>query len=200
MALVEDEIDSVHRETPVNRLRYSRRMGSNDSNESLGASAGHTDRELLVRDMNKNATLEANLLFRGNTLLTKSLDSHMRRVGREYLEEALGAKVREINEKDPDCEVDPNRVSAPADLERNWRRLLGYTQDVWKSIVAAKAKCPIELRRIFRHVRACAEDRYGDFLRSVSFSSVSGFLFLRFFCPAVLNPKLFGLMKGMSAL
>jgi hypothetical protein len=200
MALVEDEIDSVHRETPVNRLRYSRRMGSNDSNESLGQSVGHTDRELLVRDMNKNATLEANLLFRGNTLLTKSLDSHMRRVGREYLEEALGAKVREINEKDPDCEVDPNRVSAPADLERNWRRLLGYTQDVWKSIVAAKAKCPIELRRIFRHVRACAEDRYGDFLRSVSFSSVSGFLFLRFFCPAVLNPKLFGLMKGMSAL
>lgn len=206
MALVEDEIDSVHRETPVNRLRYSRRMGSNDSNESLGAGGGsggggggHTDRELLVRDMNKNATLEANLLFRGNTLLTKSLDSHMRRVGREYLEEALGAKVREINEKDPDCEVDPNRIASPGDLDRNWRKLIGYTQDVWKSIVAAKAKCPIELRRIFRHVRACAEDRYGDFLRSVSFSSVSGFLFLRFFCPAVLNPKLFGLMKGKLA-
>ncbi|KAM0718581.1 hypothetical protein Q7P37_005651 [Cladosporium fusiforme] len=198
MALVEDEIDSVHKETPINRLRYSRRMGSNDSSESLGASGGHQDRELIVRDLNKNATLEANLLFRGNTLLTKSLDSHMRRIGKEYLEEALGAKVRELNEKDPDCEVDPNRVATPGDIERNWRRLIGHTQEVWKSIVGAKAKCPIELRRIFRHVRACAEDRYGDFLRSVSFSSVSGFLFLRFFCPAVLNPKLFGLMKGMS--
>ncbi|KAI7031731.1 hypothetical protein KC352_g47421, partial [Hortaea werneckii] len=52
-----------------------------------------------------------------------------------------------------------------------------------------------ELRMIFRHIRACAEDRYGDFLRTVSYSSVSGFLFLRFFCPAVLNPKLFGLLK-----
>lgn len=197
MALVEDEIDSVHKETPINRLRYSRRMGSNDSNDSLGTTAVHQDRELIVRDLNKNATLEANLLFRGNTLLTKSLDSHMRRIGKEYLEEALGAKVREINEKDPDCEVDPNRVAVAGDIDRNWRRLLGHTQEVWKSIVAAKAKCPIELRRIFRHVRACAEDRYGDFLRSVSFSSVSGFLFLRFFCPAVLNPKLFGLMKGM---
>lgn len=197
MALVEDEIDSVHKESSVNRLRYSRRMGSNDSSESHPGVANQ-DRELIVRDMNKNATLEANLLFRGNTLLTKSLDSHMRRVGREYLEEALGAQVRDINEKDLDCEVDPNRVAVPGDLDRNWRRLLGLTQEVWKSIVTAKAKCPIELRRIFRHVRACAEDRYGDFLRSVSFSSVSGFLFLRFFCPAVLNPKLFGLMKGMS--
>jgi hypothetical protein len=70
---------------------------------------------------------------------------------------------------------------------------------VWKGILSAKHRCPIELRIIFRHIRACAEDRYGDFLRTVSYSSVSGFLFLRFFCPAVLNPKLFGLLKGECA-
>ncbi|TKA69090.1 hypothetical protein B0A55_09835 [Friedmanniomyces simplex] len=192
MALVEEEIDGITKESPMNRLRYSRRLGSNDSHE---AHASHSDRELIVRDLNKNATVEANLLFRGNTLLTKSLDTHMRRVGKEYLEESLGAKIREINEKDPECEVDPNRVGNPQDLDRNWRRLLLFTQEVWKCIVAAKAKCPVELRVIFRHIRACAEDRYGDFLRSVSYSSVSGFLFLRFFCPAVLNPKLFGLLK-----
>ncbi|KAK1000102.1 GTPase activating factor [Friedmanniomyces endolithicus] len=192
MALVEEEIDGITKESPLNRLRYSRRLGSNDSHEAF---ASHSDRELIVRDLNKSATVEANLLFRGNTLLTKSLDTHMRRVGKEYLEESLGAKIREINEKDPDCEVDPNRVNNPQDLDRNWRRLLMFTQEVWKSVVAAKAKCPVELRVIFRHIRACAEDRYGDFLRSVSYSSVSGFLFLRFFCPAVLNPKLFGLLK-----
>ncbi|KAK5120678.1 hypothetical protein LTR85_006036 [Meristemomyces frigidus] len=195
MALVEEEIDGIHKETPITRLRYSRRIGSNDSNDSLGTGGPNSDRELIVRDLGKNATVEANLLFRGNTLLTKSLDTHMRRVGKEYLEESLGAKIREINDKDPNCEVDPNRVDSPSDLDRNWRRLQLFTQDVWKAILAAKAKCPIELRIIFRHIRACAEDRYGDFLRSVSYSSVSGFLFLRFFCPAVLNPKLFGLLK-----
>ena len=184
MALIEEEIDGLTKETPLNRLRYSRRIGSNDSAESHGtAGHPHGDRELIVRDMNKNATVEANLLFRGNTLLTKSLDTHMRRVGKEYLEESLAAKIRDINEKDPDCEVDPNRVHSPQDLERNWRRLLQFTQDVWKSILAAKSKCPVELRIIFRHIRACAEDRYGDFLRTVSYSSVSGFMFLRFFCP-----------------
>lgn len=196
MALIEEEIDGVHKETPISRLRYSRRVGSNDSNDPLGSGVGNSDRELIVRDLNKNATLEANLLFRGNTLLTKSLDSHMRRVGKEYLEESLAAKMKDINDKDLDCEVDPNRVSSPQDVDRNWRRLLLFTQEVWKAIVASKHRCPVELRIIFRHIRACAEDRYGDFLRTVSYSSVSGFLFLRFFCPAVLNPKLFGLLKG----
>ena len=197
MALVEEEIDGIHKETPISKLRYSRRVGSDASHDTLGTGGGSTDRELLVRDFSKNATLEANLLFRGNTLLTKSLDTHMRRVGKEYLEEALGPKIKEINDKDPDCEVDPNRVASPQEMDRNWRRLLLFTQKVWNSILTSKDKCPIELRVIFRHVRACAEDRYGDFLRSVKYSSVSGFLFLRFFCPAVLNPKLFGLLKGV---
>ena len=197
MALAEEEIDGIHKETPISKLRYTRRLGSDASHDSLGTGGGSSDREMIVRDMNKNAALEANLLFRGNTLLTKSLDSHMRRVGKEYLEEALMAKLREISEKDPDCEVDPNRVGSQSELDKNWRRLLLLTQDVWKAIVASKDRCPVELRVIFRHIRACAEDRYGDFLRSVSYSSVSGFLFLRFFCPAVLNPKLFGLLKGM---
>ena len=195
-ALVEEEIDGIHKETPISKLRYSRRVGSDVSHEGTGSA--HSDRELIVRDLNKNATLEANLLFRGNTLLTKSLDTHMRRIGKEYLEESLGAKIREINEKEPDCEVDPSRVPNPQQIDANWKRLLTITHEVWKSIVAAKPRCPIELRVIFRHIRACAEDRYGDFLRSVCYSSVSGFLFLRFFCPAVLNPKLFGLLNGKS--
>jgi len=196
MSLVEEEIDGIHKETPLSRLRYSRRMGSNDSSESPAAGGSHSDRELIVRDLNKNATLEANLLFRGNTLLTKSVDTHMRRIGKEYLEECLAAKIKEINDKNLDCEVDPNRLASPQDMDRNWRRINHYTEEVWKSIVATKQRCPIELRIIFRHIRACAEDRYGDFLRTVTYSSVSGFLFLRFFCPAVLNPKLFGLIKG----
>lgn len=197
MALVEEEIDGIHKETPVSRLRYSSRIGG--SNDGDGPVSANSERELIVRDMNKNATLEANLLFRGNTLLTKSLDSHMRRVGKEYLLAVLGPTIREIAERNPDCEVDPNRVGNEQELKKNWSRLLSSTQDVWIAIKSSVKKAPVELRIIFRHIRACAEDRYGDFLRSVSYSSVSGFLFLRFFCPAVLNPKLFGLLKGKSS-
>ncbi|MCJ1320743.1 hypothetical protein MMC15_006084 [Xylographa vitiligo] len=189
MSLVEEEIDGIHKESSVSRFRYSRRIASNDSFDS------GIERELILRDLGKSATVEANLLFRGNSLLTKALDLHMRRLGKEYLEETLSERLRDIDESDPDCEVDPNRVRQKEDLHRNWRNIIALTEAVWKAIAASASRCPPELRMIFRHIRACAEDRYGDFLRTVAYSSVSGFLFLRFFCPAVLNPKLFGLLK-----
>lgn len=189
-ALVEDEIDGVHKESTVNRIRYNSRIQSNDSRELT------QNRELIVRDLGRTATVEANLLFRGNSLLTKALDLHMRRLGKEYLEETIGEQIHEIDETEPECEVDPSRVPRADDLERNWRTLVSQTTSFWKSIAGSASRCPPELRMIFRHIRACAEDRYGDFLRTVTYSSVSGFLFLRFFCPAILNPKLFGLLKG----
>ncbi|KAL4920327.1 hypothetical protein BDW62DRAFT_15840 [Aspergillus aurantiobrunneus] len=188
-ALVEDEIDGIHKESTANRLRYTSRIHSNDTRES------GQEREVLVRDLGRTATVEANLLFRGNSLLTKALDYHMRRLGKEYLEETIGERLYEIDETDPECEVDPSRIHRADDLERNWKNLVSLTTSVWKSIAGSASRCPAELRLIFRHVRACADDRYGDFLRSVTYSSVSGFLFLRFFCPAILNPKLFGLLK-----
>lgn len=190
MSLVEDEIDNIHKDTPVSKFRYGRRIASNDSYES------GVEREMVLRDLGKSATVEANLLFRGNSLLTKALDLHMRRLGKEYLEDTLSELIRDIDGSDPDCEVNPNHVQNPDDLRRNWRNLISLTENVWKSIAASASRCPPELRMIFRHIRACADDRYGDFLRTVTYSSVSGFLFLRFFCPAVLNPKLFGLLKG----
>jgi hypothetical protein len=80
-ALVEDEIDGIGKELPARRVRWSRRIGSNESSVS--------DREQNVRDMGKSLQGEANLLFRGNSLLTQALDFHMRRLGKEYLEDVL---------------------------------------------------------------------------------------------------------------
>lgn len=190
LSLVEEEIDNVHKETNHSKYRYGRRITSNDSFES------GIEREIIVRDLGKSAVVEANQLFRGNTLLTKALDCHMKRLGHDYLEEVLGEKIRHIDESNPECEVDPNRVQDPDDLQRNWRTLSALIESVWTSISGSALRCPPELRLIFRHIAACADDRYGDFLRTVTYSSVSGFLFLRFFCPALLNPHLFGLLKG----
>ena len=188
--LIEEEIDGIHRDTPPLRMRFSGRLQSTDSYENA------EQRELLVRDLNRSANQEANLLFRGNSLSTKALDSHMRRLGNDYLEAVLGSRLRKIAERDLDCEVDPIRVRSAEQADRNWSTLLNLTSSIWKAISDSADTCPTALRALFRHVRSCAEDRYGSFIRTVKYTSVSGFLFLRFFCPAILNPQLFGLTTG----
>lgn len=140
---------------------------------------------------------DANILFRGNSLLTKALDTHMRRVGHEYLEETLGPHLRQIAIDDVYCEVDPMKLESNDNVTRNWKTLITITRSIWGTIYKSPHKCPLELRKIFSHIRKCVKDRYGKTFSQVSYSSVCGFLFLRFFCPAILNPKLFGLMKGI---
>jgi len=187
--LVEDEIDGIGNQTTMKKYRFSSRLKSNDSIDAA------TDRELIVRDMSKSLAGEANLLFRGNSLLTQSLEFHMRRLGKEYLEEILQEKLFEINEINPDCEVDPSKIPHESDLDQHWTVLIHYTTEVWKCIANSANRLPPELRHILKYIRAVAEDRYGDFLRTVTYTSVSGFLFLRFICPAILSPKLFNLLR-----
>ncbi|KAI5857977.1 hypothetical protein BZA05DRAFT_111491 [Tricharina praecox] len=177
MALAEGEIDGLHKETPI----IEDKPTSQHESEPL---ARH-----------KSGLVDANILFRGNSLLTRALDTHMKRLGREYLEETLGDHLQKIAAEDTYCEVDPMRIDSPEHIQRNWKQLLSITRTIWQAIFTSASRCPLELRKILRHIRLCVEDRYGDLLRTVSYSSVCGFLFLRFFVPAILNPKLFGLLK-----
>ncbi|KAM7221357.1 hypothetical protein V8F06_003325 [Rhypophila decipiens] len=190
MNMVEEEIDGIGNQAVMKKPpRFSQRLRSNESVEST------SDREQIVRDMGKSLQGEANLLFRGNSLLTQALEFHMRRLGKEYLEETLADKINEINEMDPDCEVDPSKIHHADDIEKHWNLLIQLTTEIWECISSSAARLPAELRQILKYIRAVAEDRYGDFLRTVSYTSVSGFLFLRFLCPAILNPKIFGLLR-----
>jgi hypothetical protein len=190
VGLVDEEIDGIYRDTQPTRMRFSNRLHSNDSYESA------ENRELLVRDLSRTATMEANLLFRGNSILTKALDAHMRRLGGDYLHESVADIIKAIVESDPDCEIDPSRIRSQDQLEANQENLTALTRSIWQAVIESASSCPHKLRLIFRHIRSCAEDRYGSFIRTVGYTSVSGFLFLRLICPALLNPKLFGLVDG----
>lgn len=190
MALVEDEIDGIGQQAQMKKMRFSRRLKSSEALDVANAN----EREAL-RDMGKTLAGEANLLFRGNSLLTQALEFYMRRLGSDYVEEILGDKIYEINEINPNCEVDPGKLQQGEDINQHWDQLIHFTNEIWECIAQSASRFPPELRHILKYIRAVAEDRYGDFLRTVAFTSVSGFLFLRFICPAVLNPKLFGLLR-----
>ncbi|KAK9390458.1 hypothetical protein V1515DRAFT_21417 [Lipomyces mesembrius] len=148
-----------------------------------------------LASINSAAIADANLLFRGNSLLTKSLDAHMRRIGHDYLTATLGDVIRHIVAGDAYCEVDPTKLANPETLDEHWARLNSYMTSIWDKICHSARQCPPGLRRIFHNIRLHIENRFGEFLMAAWYSGISGFLFLRFFCPAVMSPKLFGLIQ-----
>uniref|UniRef100_A0A182JMT7 Ras GTPase-activating protein n=1 Tax=Anopheles atroparvus TaxID=41427 RepID=A0A182JMT7_ANOAO len=131
-------------------------------------------------------------IFRGNTLVSKMMDEAMRLSGLHYLHATLRPIVEEIFAEKKPCEIDPTRVKDVGAIEGNLHNLQDYVGKVFEAITKSAVKCPPILCEIFHNLRECAA-KYFPQNKEVRYSVVSGFIFLRFFAPAILGPKLFDL-------
>ncbi|NXJ86283.1 RASL1 protein, partial [Trogon melanurus] len=156
-------------------------------------------------------TTDPNTLFRSNSLASKSVEQFMKVVGLPYLHEVLKPVVNRIFEEKKYVELDPGKmelsrgrrvISFKGSLsearvrESSLELLKGYLGDILDAIVGSVDKCPLLMRVVFKQLRRRAEERFPSAQHEeVRYFSISGFLFLRFFAPAILTPKLFGLWE-----
>uniref|UniRef100_A0A8C6AA24 RAS protein activator like 1 n=1 Tax=Marmota marmota marmota TaxID=9994 RepID=A0A8C6AA24_MARMA len=153
-------------------------------------------------------TTDPNTLFRSNSLASKSMEQFMKLVGMRYLHEVLKPVVSRIFEEKKYVELDPckmdlgraRRISfkgAPSEdqvRESSLGLLTGYLGAIVDAIVGSVGCCPPAMRRAFKQLRVCVAERFPQAEhQDVKYLAVSGFLFLRFFAPAILTPKLFDL-------
>ena len=159
-------------------------------------------------------------LFRGNTVLTKTIESSMAWYGKAFLETSLGATIRRLCLENVSIEVDPLRnAKGPKDVERNVDLLVYWCREIWEQIYSVRQQCPkyvlvhlslhivlqraSAMRKLFEYIRQLVERRYPPEGQSTGSNnelprqSVSAFCFLRFIVPAILHPHLFGLCSGM---
>ncbi|ODQ64651.1 Rho GTPase activation protein, partial [Nadsonia fulvescens var. elongata DSM 6958] len=151
-----------------------------------------------------------NSLFRGNTLMSKCIDYYMQIVGLEFLQKYIQPITDEIINDRIILEIDPNRLDsseATAEISENKKRLLKYVELTWSNIRLNIENLPLSIKRILSHLRhkleetlsfeENTEDARGEIQskNGVIFNCLSAFIFLRFLCPAILNPKLFGLSQ-----
>nr|XP_023415256.1 rasGAP-activating-like protein 1 isoform X1 [Loxodonta africana]XP_023415257.1 rasGAP-activating-like protein 1 isoform X1 [Loxodonta africana] len=153
-------------------------------------------------------TTDPNTLFRSNSLASKSMEQFMKLVGMPYLHEVLKPVVNRIFEEKKYMELDPckmelgrtRRISFKGTSSEEHVRetslglLTGYLGPIMDAIVGSVERCPPAMRLAFKQLRRRVEEHFPQAEHEdLKYLAISGFLFLRFFAPAILTPKLFDL-------
>ncbi|CAI8014988.1 Ras GTPase-activating protein 1 [Geodia barretti] len=133
-------------------------------------------------------------LFRASTLATMLMDQLMKLTAMDYLHSVLREPIQRIADLRDSCELDPSKLPRGTDLTPHLHLMEVQLQNILVSIFTSVDSCPLHLRYIFH----CLQDRVVQKWPTdgtVRTRAVSGFLFLRLICPALINPLHFNLLS-----
>ncbi|KAF3210891.1 Ras GTPase activating protein ira2 [Orbilia oligospora] len=150
-------------------------------------------KELIEQEV-ANTESESELLRR-NCVATKMLSVFAKWKGANYLRQTL-QKVLEklLNSADElDFELDPARTSSPEELQRNALQLRFVTNVFIEEICKSVPQVPASFRYICHTITTAVTTRFPE----AKFTAVGAFIFLRFFCPAIVAPDSEGLVKSI---
>ncbi|CAI6367115.1 unnamed protein product [Macrosiphum euphorbiae] len=136
---------------------------------------------------------ETTTLFRAASLTTTLMDLYMKSVCSDFLKSAIQQTVFKLLESKQSCELNPCKMESPDDACDNAEFLLLVLDEITQSIFMSADACPRTLRYICGCLQRMVMNKW-PYERLVRTRVVSGFIFLRLLCPAILNPRQFNLI------
>ncbi|KAJ8918040.1 hypothetical protein NQ315_011496 [Exocentrus adspersus] len=137
---------------------------------------------------------ETSTLFRAASLATTLMDLYMRAECGGFLQAAVLETVLRLLESKQSAELNPAKMDSLDDACNNAEFLLQILDQVTLSIFMSPDACPKSVRYICGCLQKAVVAKWPD-ERFVRTRVVSGFIFLRLLCPALLNPRQFGLVS-----
>ncbi len=131
-------------------------------------------------------------LLRRNSVATRMLTLYARKVGTNYLSSTL-APVLQLFLKDPSnhvFELSSDKIEGK-NVSENIRKFMKCLSSFSTAFIQSLNNMPPSFKEICYTIRTEADKKFPD----ASATSVGAFLFLRFFCPAIVAPESNGLSK-----
>lgn len=133
---------------------------------------------------------ETATLLRSNNMATIMLIEFCRMFGMGYLSSTLKSLVTRVCQHPGTIEIDPLKLLDSNDRAKNIQELRKSTNEFLSTILSSLDSLPDEFRVVWQHLHKKVKQYFPD----SALKLVGGFLFLRFFCPAILAPHNFGLV------
>ncbi|KAF3766021.1 hypothetical protein M406DRAFT_256777 [Cryphonectria parasitica EP155] len=152
--------------------------------------------EALIKQEVEDTENESELLRR-TCVATKMLSIYAKWKGMAYLKGTL-QKVLErlmMTSKDLDLELDPARVATPDELQKNALQLRIVAKVFIEDICNSSSSIPSSFRKICSIISTAVMPRFPE----AKYTAVGAFIFLRFFCPAIVAPEAEGLVSTLPS-
>lgn len=132
-------------------------------------------------------------LLRRTSVATKMLSIYAKWKGSKYLKDTLQKVIERLmsTSEDLDLELDPARLSSAEEAQKNAKQLRIVAKVFIEHIRASSTKIPPPFRKICHLIVSAVEPRFPE----AKYTAVGAFIFLRFFCPAIVAPDVEGLVS-----
>ncbi|KAA1065733.1 Ras GTPase activating protein ira2 [Puccinia graminis f. sp. tritici] len=128
-------------------------------------------------------------VFRGSSFTTRLLTIFARAQGYNYLRNTLSNLLVGLSNKPSEFSVDFDPHRASADDNKASRNLEQVTEAFLNVIAVSWKKLPSAIREICHHIATTVQEKYHESV----FTSIGGFIFLRFINPAIVSPEVINL-------
>ncbi|MBN3320363.1 RASA1 protein, partial [Atractosteus spatula] len=139
------------------------------------------DREISMEDI------------RATTLASTLMEQYMKATATPFVHHALKDTILKIMESKQSCELNPSKLEKNEDVSINLIHLLNILSELVEKIFMAAEILPPTLRFIYGCLQKSVQQKWPK-NTTMRTRVVSGFVFLRLICPAILNPRMFNII------
>ncbi|KAI7885924.1 uncharacterized protein EV154DRAFT_521553 [Mucor mucedo] len=138
-------------------------------------------------------------LFRKTSIATRLLSVYAKNNGAEYVRSVLLPVFQKLSERpreDRCFELDPSKIGPDEDVNKNRKNVVEATEMFLNAICDSLNDTPISFRKICNFILTAVREKFPE----AKYTAVGSFIFLRFFCPAIVSPETEGLVKNTASI